>query len=198
MKVLALEIMNNYSTKKLIIMRHGETDFNMYDVYQGQLINIGLNEYGKSTVRSKLLRIKEFKPKVIITSKLRRAVETAEIINESLKVEIIYTDLLNEINMGTLEGLSKIKIRTVYPNIEEQLKKRNFCFDEFDGESYISICQRIEKLNLVISNLNKDSILLVSHKGFILHFMEYNGISTMDRNLKNSDFTVITFEDEAK
>lgn len=97
----------------------------------------------------------------IISSDVKRAIDTTEIVNKSLNKPVIYTSLLREQDKGDYNGvlksnlnpndyfLGKIKIYDTYPN----------------GESLLDLYFRIEKLLLTIDRWNND--LLVTHRGVI-------------------------------
>ncbi len=91
---------------KVYIIRHGETEWNYLKVMQGS-VDIPLNEKGKEQAAKlhELLNDKHFD--LIISSPLLRAKETAEIVNEKFKKEVIIDDRLAERNYGEFEGVKK-------------------------------------------------------------------------------------------
>ncbi|PIS15460.1 hypothetical protein COT62_03610, partial [Candidatus Roizmanbacteria bacterium CG09_land_8_20_14_0_10_41_9] len=89
---------------KIIIIRHGETDFNKERVIQGQLDTF-LNKNGVEQARKAAVKLKGEKIDRIYTSDLKRANHTALIIGEVLKARVIPTPLLRERYFGELQGL---------------------------------------------------------------------------------------------
>ncbi|ALM09534.1 MAG: isoleucyl-tRNA synthetase [Candidatus Peribacter riflensis] len=84
------EITWNAGSKKtdtlLTVVRHGQTDYNKQDLVNGGNIDTLLNETGREQVHALAKKLKKRKFDVIISSDLKRAVETAEILSAELKV----------------------------------------------------------------------------------------------------------------
>lgn len=89
---------------QLIIIRHGETLWNKEGRVQG-ISDIELNPVGIEQARLLALSLKDYPIGVIHTSPLKRALKTAEVINESHQKEIHIHDDLMEINPGDFEGM---------------------------------------------------------------------------------------------
>lgn len=108
-----------------------------------------------------------FKIQKIISSDLNRAKQTANIINEELKLPIEYTERLREMNNGEIAGMLNEDVEKLYPG----LYYNTLAIDEKypGGESPIEFYNRIEKNFNEIINENKslDSIMLVTHSGVI-------------------------------
>ncbi|WP_309081417.1 histidine phosphatase family protein [Zhihengliuella sp.] len=97
--------------KRLVMVRHGETDWNAAGRLQGQ-VDIPLNETGKAQAReagealARRAAEEGFTWEIVATSPLGRAVESAELIAEVLGVEVgDQDDDLVERAYGELEGL---------------------------------------------------------------------------------------------
>lgn len=87
---------------KLYVIRHGETKWNKMGIYQGDT-DISLNEEGKNQALIVKEKIKDKKIDLIISSPLKRALETAEIISDS-KLKIISEPLIVERDLGIYEA----------------------------------------------------------------------------------------------
>ena len=64
---------------KLYIVRHGQTEWNVQEKFQGQL-NSPLTEEGKVKIRKTATELADIEFEAVYTSKLGRTVGTAEII----------------------------------------------------------------------------------------------------------------------
>lgn len=171
----------------IIIVRHGQTDFNLERKLQGVTDN-KLNETGKEQARITKDKLKDEKIDLIICSPLIRARETADIINEERKLEIIYDDRLIERDFGEYEG--------------EYIK--NYNVDEFwsynenkeyeKAENIRVFLKRVHEFLKDIEERYKDkNILLVAHAGVSVAIKcYYNGIPEDDKlvniRLKNCEF----------
>jgi broad specificity phosphatase PhoE len=90
---------------QLILIRHGETLWNKEGRVQGTS-DVELSIIGKKQAELLALSLKDLPIESIHASPLKRAYETAEIINEFHQLDIqIYRDLM-EMDQGDLEGLS--------------------------------------------------------------------------------------------
>ena len=99
-------------------IRHGETDFNLKGIIQGQL-DIPLNETGIKQAYETKDKLTNLKIDIIFCSPLIRAKQTAEIINEKLNVPIVYDNRLKEFNAGDKQG---IVAKTLTPEEKEEFK----------------------------------------------------------------------------
>ena len=88
---------------KIYIIRHGQTDWNVNKIIQGQK-DIELNNTGEEQARNQIKIFNEYNFDLIISSTLKRAQKTAQIINSEKNVDIIYDDRLRERNFGDYEG----------------------------------------------------------------------------------------------
>jgi broad specificity phosphatase PhoE len=99
-------------TTTLLLIRHGQTGWNLEGRYTGQA-DIPLNETGKEQARVTAVALQAQPPEIIYSSDLQRALMTAAIIAELCPVPIRVDARLREINQGEWEGLlfSDIKAR---------------------------------------------------------------------------------------
>jgi broad specificity phosphatase PhoE len=91
------------TTKKIYIVRHGQTDFNMRGIVQGSGIDSSLNEQGRSQAKAFFEHFRDVSFNKIYTSSLKRTVETVQ---SFIDLGIPHEQLpgLNEISWGNKEG----------------------------------------------------------------------------------------------
>src|SRR5690242_8696605 len=89
----------------LLLVRHGETDWNAEGRLQGQT-DRPLNEYGRRQARELAERLAGDGVVAIYASDLSRAKETAEIVGGRLGLPVVVDPDLRERNWGTWEGLT--------------------------------------------------------------------------------------------
>ena len=110
---------------------------------------------------------KEFNIQKIISSDLKRAKQTAEIINGELKLPIEYTEKLREMNNGKIAGMLNEEVEKLYPG----LYYNTLAIDEKypGGESPLDFYKRIKNsfYEIINENTKLDNILLVTHSGVI-------------------------------
>ena len=172
----------------LYIVRHGQTDWNLIKKIQGQT-DIELNETGKQQAKVTSDLIKNEKIDLIITSPLKRASETAKIINMRFDVPIIEDKRLMERNFGKCEGTTKNerkKMKEIHPEINDVWNyNRNINFN--DMETMKEFCNRIyEFLNEITEKYRDKNILIVTHGGTSMiikcYFMKYPLEKLVDRD----------------
>ena len=99
---------------RLYLVRHGESEANVAGVLQGQthgaLTATGRDAAGRLGRALASLPVAE-RPTTILTSDLRRAVETAEIIAEALGIIPQHLPAAREWNVGDLDGLPAAALR---------------------------------------------------------------------------------------
>jgi broad specificity phosphatase PhoE len=107
---------------RLLLVRHGETDWNRAGKFQGQ-IDVPLNDNGREQARQAAEFLKDVKLDFAISSSMLRPKETAEIIlkhHGDLQLEL--RDELREISHGLWEGKFESEIEASYPGLLEEWK----------------------------------------------------------------------------
>ncbi len=87
----------------IYIVRHGQTDWNVQKKIMGRC-DEPLNEKGKQQAEETKDSLKEINLDLIICSPLKRAKQTAEIINRDKNISIMYDDRIIERDFGEFEG----------------------------------------------------------------------------------------------
>ncbi|MEZ6853835.1 histidine phosphatase family protein [Halodesulfovibrio aestuarii] len=151
----------------LYLIRHGETVLHK-GICIGQT-DIPLAEHGITYISEKtlpqLLALRLEQPR-IVSSPLRRTMQTAEIIDNKLKTGIIQEPSLREINMGTWDGLPFSDIKKRWPDAYEQ-RGTNFAhFRAPMGESFFDVQQRALEIILPLCH-EPEPVILVTHAGVI-------------------------------
>lgn len=88
---------------KILFVRHGQTNLNNPRRMQG-ISNEELNATGKEQADEIRKILENKKIDLIIVSPLKRAMQTAKIINSNINKEIIIDERIIEMNYGALEG----------------------------------------------------------------------------------------------
>ncbi len=146
---------------RLILVRHGETDWNRTGHYQGhtdiELSAIGLRQAERLRDRLDSQRID-----AVYSSDLKRALLTAQIITSKRDLTVIHCRELREIDFGELEGVTHDKMQRHYPNWVDMSPDVSFPGGE-------SLNQLISRIKLFVSRLVEHSvdktILVVAHGG---------------------------------
>jgi len=105
---------------KVILVRHGETDWNLSRRIQGGNSDTPLNQRGWQQAEGLALRLKQEKIQAIYSSPLQRARDTAQAIARYHQLLVEIEPSLKEIEVGELEGVS---ITEVGKHLSELLVK---------------------------------------------------------------------------
>src|SRR5215472_10693748 len=95
---------DHHGWRKLVLVRHGQTDYNVRHIHQGHLPGIPLNEEGRREARDTAAAIRDLPLTAIVASPLQRTMETAEYINEGRGLAIQRDEDLIEVNFGPYAG----------------------------------------------------------------------------------------------
>lgn len=160
----------------IYLVRHGLDD----ETYIGGYSDVGLTEVGKKQIDSSGLWLKDNAQSIrkIYTSDVKRAVESAEIINRYFNKEIELIKGLRELDKGLLNGMDKNLAKVLYPDYISvtDINKRYP-----NGESMIDLYNRIK---LFLDEIhNYEDCLLVTHRGVInmIYTLLYNDSLTMNK-----------------
>jgi len=164
----------------IYLVRHGLDDEKFIGGYSDiSLIEEGINQI--NDVRDYIIK-NQLPINKIYSSDIIRAKETANIINETLKKEIIYTTILREQDKGLLTGLEKTVAYTKYPEYKDLIDVTQ---KYPNGESLKDLYERVKKLLTTIIDNNQ---LLVTHRGVIN--MIYYILTNTPLDMKKEKFNV--------
>jgi broad specificity phosphatase PhoE len=153
---------------RLILVRHGETPWNVTLQYQGQA-NIPLNDRGIEQARLAAERLAHVDAVALYTSDLARARQTADTIALRTGLEVIDTPELREIDVGQWEGLTPEELYRRFPDHMAEYERDPARTVRLGGESYAQLQQRaLVALNRIGErHANDRAVIAVSHGGTI-------------------------------
>jgi broad specificity phosphatase PhoE len=100
----------------LILVRHGETEWNAQRRYQGQA-DVPLSELGRQQAELVAERLAGQGIDAVYASDLKRAWETAQIIAKKAGLQVLSEPRLRELKFGVLEGLTFDEAQVQYPEM---------------------------------------------------------------------------------
>lgn len=89
--------------QRVILWRHGQTDWNLQNRFQGHS-DIPLNNEGIAQARRAAPLLKNLQPERILSSDLTRAIQTAQTLADLIELDIDIDSRLRETNGGKWEG----------------------------------------------------------------------------------------------
>ena len=148
---------------KVILIRHGETDYSCQRRYCGST-DIGLNETGRLQAKKLAKRLASEKIQRVYSSNMKRALEFAKLVFKDTFVKKVAA--FNEIHFGEFEGLRYEDILDKFPKQYSSWLKNPLDMKVPGGESLEHFAQRVRKALAEVLSLNKeDAIAIVVHAG---------------------------------
>jgi len=146
----------------LLLVRHGETALSAEKRFSGRG-DPELTERGVEQARAVAARLASYDVTAVVSSPLRRAARTAEIVGEVLGVEVGIDDGLIETDFGAWEGLTFGEAQSQWPDAM-QAWLADPAFAPPGGESFASVFTRLAETR---ERLTRDHpagrVVVVSH-----------------------------------
>lgn len=153
---------------RITTIRHGQTAYNLELRYAGS-IDVPLNEKGSEDARIASGRLVDYEFDLVITSGLKRAIQTAEILVGERKLPIIQNELCNERDYGKMQGLTYVEVEEINPRI--LYLKLNSDFHSLNppsGEDFPALRKRAKAFSqFLFQNYSGSNILVVAHGAFM-------------------------------
>lgn len=141
-------------------MRHGESTDDISNSYGGWA-DFPLTEKGRNQAKVASKSLKKYKIDLILSSPLKRAFETAEIVGQELNVPVKEWLYLKERNTyGLMCGEKKSDMEKNYPELFNSYENGEFVLG---SERYEDLHERLKVLIKKLSEFKKDCILTVTH-----------------------------------
>ncbi|MGB9302950.1 MAG: glucosyl-3-phosphoglycerate phosphatase [Mycobacterium sp.] len=160
--------------RRLVMLRHGQTDFNAGSRMQGQL-DSALTELGRAQAVAAAEVLGKLQPLLIVSSDLHRAYDTAVKLGERSGVHVRVDDRLRETHLGDWQGLTHSQIDAEAPGARLAWRE-DATWAPHGGESRIDVAAR--SLPLVAELVSGEAdwgdhgeperpVVLVTHGGLI-------------------------------
>ena len=154
-------------------LRHGESYVNLTKEFSYRLVDKPLTPKGQNQALQTAFFLKKMNLSAIYCSPLMRAVETAQIIGDILKLKITIIEEFREINVGILENSPPT------PEAWDRYFKVSNAWNAGDyekrfvgGENYLELRSRMWKGFESILKVNGDgTILVVGHGGNFMYVL---------------------------
>lgn len=144
--------------------------------------DVGLSSQGKKDAKILARKLEKHSIDIIYSSDLKRARETATIISELLKIDIIFDKRLRECSFGKLEGLKKDVAEEKFGdnftvNWNDQYLK--YDFSAFGGENKNQVISRMLDIYNEIYKKEEQSVLIVGHSRSLSTLFYHLGKNTI-------------------
>ena len=159
---------------EIILIRHGETEWNSQKRMQGHS-NSDLSSVGQAQIQALGQWVKNVPFDLIYSSDSPRAKQTAEAITQFSGHELQFDQRLREKNLGVFEGLTSEEARERHPEVFRLFKTAGSKYVIDEGESTQQLQDRaLEIVNEIRIKHPEERVLLVTHGGFIRVVMKHS------------------------
>jgi len=157
------------SGKRIILIRHGETEWNRLHRFQGRS-NLPLNPKGNKQARALALALRDKTITAIYSSPLERALETACHIGRfHPSTPLIKESGLMEMDLGDFEGMEAQQWATQHQAFRKIWEKNPATLPMPGGESLKEVQQRaVDTLERISEPYAPDSTLLICSHNFVI------------------------------
>lgn len=152
---------------RLIIVRHGQTLWNLAKKYQGHS-DIALTDKGLQQAQAVAERLAAEKIDAVYASDLSRAFKTAECIADKHNLQVTSVPALREIKFGEWEGLTYEEISEKWPGMLGKLWTTPDELEIPGGETFYQLKERAySAIKKNVKDHPEQTVVIVAHGGTI-------------------------------
>lgn len=156
-------------TRRLILLRHGQTHYNASFRMQGQL-DTELSEQGVRQAHAVGRVLAPRRPWTILSSDLRRALDTATALATEVGLDVHTDPRLRETHLGTWQGMSHSEVDDQWPDARQQWRSSPR-WSPPEGESRLDVARRtravVDELVEQSPEWTEHPAVIVAHGGAI-------------------------------
>jgi len=159
--------------RRLVMLRHGQTEYNAGSRMQGQL-DTELTDLGREQAAAAAEVLAKRQPVIIVSSDLRRALDTAVALGERSGLPVLVDTRLRETHLGDWQGLTHLEVDAAAPGARLAWRE-NARWAPHGGENRVDVAAR--SMPLVAELITEQSewgldepdrpVVLVAHGGLI-------------------------------
>jgi broad specificity phosphatase PhoE len=150
---------------RLVLWRHGETDYNATGRMQGHL-DAALTTTGWNQARFAVPALVRFEPDIVVTSDLRRATDTATVFTEASGVPLRIDKRLRETKLGKWQRLTIEQAEEGWPGAVARWRA-DPTWAPPGGESRVDVARRAGDVVAELDTEFDGTVLLAVHGGVI-------------------------------
>lgn len=185
---------------KIILVRHGQTDWNNIDRIQGCL-DVPLNSEGIKQSKEIASKLSGQRIKAIFSSDLSRSYTTAEEIARHYNLKVKRLKGLNELNQGLWQGLLLSEVKKRYKKQYNLWRMDPTLVQPPQGEDLKEVNTRVtELMQKFINKFKGKTICVVSHEvilGLIKCYFKHMELTNLwAETLERASWEVIEVQDK--
>lgn len=178
--------------KRILLIRHGQTDWNVEGRWQGQL-QVPLNDTGLQQAQALADHLAGREITAVYSSDLSRAHVTATRVAEAYGLTVKLDERWRELHLGVLQGLLTNEINSQYAEVALGMRENYLDYPIPQGETRRAMQTRAyEAYAEIIANEAGPEIAIVSHGGTIRALlMKLFGDSVLQKSVRNTSISTI-------
>lgn len=185
--------------KRILLIRHGQTDWNSEGRWQGHL-DVSLNDEGIAQAQALANHLRDRPIRGIYSSDLMRAQQTAAPLAKALGLPVTLDSRLREINLGAFQGMTTSEISTKYPAQAAQMRENYLDFQFPQGETRRQMQARaFEAVREIAARAPEPEVAIITHGGTIrvllMRFFEMRD-DIKQVSIYNTSISTIEVEEE--
>ena len=149
---------------KLVLVRHGETEWNKLGRFQGHC-DIALNSRGLAQAKETARAVVEWKHSAVYSSPLQRTMQVAQEISQLGGMPVVGVPGFMELSLGDLEGVNGEAMRLDWPEVFAAWVKDPATVSMPNGESLGDLQDRAwnSLVELELAHPQDETLIIVSH-----------------------------------
>jgi probable phosphoglycerate mutase len=184
----------------VILMRHGQAENNVSRTLVGRHIESHLTPQGRQQVADVAKQLKSIPVDKVYASPVIRAMETAQIVCDTMGMSYEVDERLYEIELGKLVGMNYEEVTTKYGDLFLRFyAEHDPVLDSFGVEPFSAVKQRVKNLLDDALKKHEDSnVLMVTHldpiKAAIATLLDLKPEALYRWHIRNASLTVLKHE----
>jgi probable phosphoglycerate mutase len=181
-------------------MRHGQAENNVSRTLVGRHIESHLTAQGRQQAADAAKQLKSISIDKVYVSPVIRAVETAQIVCDTLGLSYEVDERLYEIELGKLVGMNYEEVTTKYGDLFLRFyAEHDPVLDSFGVEPFASVKQRVKSLlDEALKKHEASNVLMVTHldpiKAAIATLLDLKPEALYRWHIRNASLTLLKHE----
>ena len=151
--------------RRLVLLRHGQTDYNVAGRMQGHLDSV-LTAVGLEQAAVAAPALAALGPDRMVSSDLRRAADTAEVVGAACGLPVKFDARLRETHLGQWQGMTHSEVEAIYPGGIQSWRSSPECAPP-GGETRVEVATRAAQVVGELDAAGHDTAVLCTHGGLI-------------------------------
>lgn len=148
---------------RLILVRHGETEWNVSEVFRGRY-DVALSDIGVRQAELVGQRLASWTIEAVYSSPLKRALDTARCVARYHGLDVRVADGLLDFNYGLWEGLSHLEVKERYGELYQRWLTEPHRVEMPGGETLDQVAERARGVVDRVVSEHSGTVALVSHR----------------------------------